>query len=1313
MGTQSGCDAGAARHRSLRAIGVAVVVTVAAGFGAGTPSPADAQTACALVPQLRDVTINQGLGSYPRLARGKETLVKFFLSLPSCAPAGSSIVRTGGSMRMQVGSTVATVQSSTPAPVASAPPPLVPFGAAPALDSTGDPTFVVPGPLLTSADPGATFPATFTATIQYSFKTSPGAPAVPGVLQVTTRPGSTSPIQATVDKRTNALRVLLVPMGDPTKPYDTQFSPAARTAAVNGMTTVSRVFPLPSGTSDLGGTAGLRYTLNPALLDIRSVMSNGQFCGTGANFEPLKGPLAATLLAWNTKNPTKPADRVVGVVDAAISPGTSCADGFGAVGGTVAWARAVPATAATPSRTGAVMAMELGHTLGLVPRTRSLFSDPYHSPNQQADVTSVNRGYNVARRSFVSDDRTALRVSGTWHNDSILLERDDWSYLLCTFGGTAGGGCTTPGTVGSSTGVGAEPTFVISGTTDGTSAGTDVVNSYFSPGVPRSDPVTGGALSLVQLTGGGTLRTDPVALETATSEHHGDDAGSTDHAHVFAAAVPFATGADRIELRQGATVLYARDRSDPPVGGTTSVGPGSGITYGPVEIASVSSTGVFGNGASPAYDVSDDGRFVAFVSTATNLDAADTTNDQDVYVRDRLAGTTELVSVNSNEDPDTASGCAEPGISGGGRYVALYCSSATLVPGDTNGQYDVFVRDRQLGTTERVSLDVNDNQVAAGADLSNTPPAISSDGRYVVFGGNSPDYVPGDTNGSSDIYLRDRGAGTTERVSLTDGEGEFQGSSPTSLDVSDDGRFVAFNALAPVTTFDVFVRDRQAGTTDQVSVDSAENDGNNPSLDGIDMSDDGRFVVFYSGATNLVAGDTNGVIDVFLRDRQDGTTERASVDGGGGQLVGQSTFPTVSDDGRFVSFLVGDSPPVAQVRDRQDGTTTSPAADAFRARVTADGGFVTFVSNAPYVTGEPGFFYDAFLRPITPGAGAGDAVTTGGTDDVPEDARVDLFIDCGDGNVHPVAVGLAASSITGDAIDFAYSFDPAVSCTGGEVTALLNDGFSTASTPGEPVESDPGNRDPLPAVAQPTPGTSLLAYDVIALRGAAKDAEDGELGNAALSWALDGNGVGSGPVVDLSPPTGGWSPGSHTATLTATDGDGASSSTSVSFTIAGDADNDGVPTTVETGCAGGSDSDPSDGYADADGDGIGNGDDQTTTGGPCSAATSYAAVVDVTPNTLDKNSTSEPVRARITIPFQSVAAVLPSSVRISRIGGVDADIQATSVTVSGGVATATFDRGTVNAFIRAQGTGRNEAAFTIIGGSGTWTFEGSETVQTK
>src|SRR5205085_6295409 len=167
------------------------------------------------------------------------------------------------------------------------------------------------------------------------------------------------------------------PMGNTTS-TTSQFSSAARTATVDGMTTLSRILPVPTGTGDLvNGTGGIRYTINPTLLPLERVtgaLSGGKFCGTSANFDALKGQLATFLQAWNTANPNSPADRVLGVVsgDAAVSTGSSggCADGMAAPGGTQAWVRALPATATTPSITGSLMAMELAHTMGVVPRSR-------------------------------------------------------------------------------------------------------------------------------------------------------------------------------------------------------------------------------------------------------------------------------------------------------------------------------------------------------------------------------------------------------------------------------------------------------------------------------------------------------------------------------------------------------------------------------------------------------------------------------------------------------------------------------------------------------------------------------------------------------------------------------------------------------------------------------------------------------------------------------------------------------------------------------------------------------------------------------
>jgi Tol biopolymer transport system component len=184
--------------------------------------------------------------------------------------------------------------------------------------------------------------------------------------------------------------------------------------------------------------------------------------------------------------------------------------------------------------------------------------------------------------------------------------------------------------------------------------------------------------------------------------------------------------------------------------------------------------------------VSADGRYVAFHSEATNLVAGDTNGSEDVFVRDRVTGTTERVSIATGGAEGNGHSSAES-ISADGRFVAFESQASNLVSGDTNGQADIFVRDRQTGTTERVSRATSGAQ---GNSLSGGP-AISADGRFVAFLSFSTNLVPGDTNGHYDIFVRDRLNGTTERVSVATGGTQADGDSYSPA-ISADGRYVAF-----------------------------------------------------------------------------------------------------------------------------------------------------------------------------------------------------------------------------------------------------------------------------------------------------------------------------------------------------------------------------------------------------------------------------------------------------------------------------------------------------------------------------------------
>ena len=300
--------------------------------------------------------------------------------------------------------------------------------------------------------------------------------------------------------------------------------------------------------------------------------------------------------------------------------------------------------------------------------------------------------------------------------------------------------------------------------------------------------------------------------------------------------------------------------------------------------------------------ISADGRFVAFDSYANNLVPGDTNAKSDIFVRDLSTNTTTRVSVGSagnqaNEDSSSSS------ISADGRFVAFWSNASNLVPGDTNDSSDIFVRDLSTNTTTRVSVDSAGNQGTGGSSDA----SISADGRFVAFSSNASNLVPGDTNASGDIFVRDLLTNTTTRVSV-DSAGNQGNDASSGGSISADGRFVAFSSLAsnlvPGDTNasrDIFVRDLSTNTTTRVSVSGAGNQGNDYSSDA-SISADGRFVTFSSEASNLVPGDTNNKEDIFVRDLSTNTTTRVSVDSAGNQANGLSYIPSISADGRFVAF---------------------------------------------------------------------------------------------------------------------------------------------------------------------------------------------------------------------------------------------------------------------------------------------------------------------------------------------------------------------------------------------------------------------------
>lgn len=328
---------------------------------------------------------------------------------------------------------------------------------------------------------------------------------------------------------------------------------------------------------------------------------------------------------------------------------------------------------------------------------------------------------------------------------------------------------------------------------------------------------------------------------------------------------------------------------------------------GSLEIISKNSVGTLGDGDSFGGSISADGNIVAYVSVATNLIAGDTNGFGDIYVHDFDLDTIERVSISSlgaQSDGDSYA----PIVSSDGRYVAFMSEATNLVAGDTNAVTDVFMYDRDNDTIELISV-ADDGGIA---DDESSYPTISADGRYVVFNSTASDIVAGDTNAVGDVFLRDRDLGTTVRVSVNSDEEELDGDSSAGT-ISKNGRYVIFesfnstNATADVlnNAQNIYLRDLTLGTTELISVSSSEVSGNGSSFLNVPanaVTDDGKYVLFGSNATNLVSGDTNGVGDVFLRDRDLGTTTRINVSEAGVETDGESVQDSIDSGGRFISF---------------------------------------------------------------------------------------------------------------------------------------------------------------------------------------------------------------------------------------------------------------------------------------------------------------------------------------------------------------------------------------------------------------------------
>ena len=400
---------------------------------------------------------------------------------------------------------------------------------------------------------------------------------------------------------------------------------------------------------------------------------------------------------------------------------------------------------------------------------------------------------------------------------------------------------------------------------------------------------------------------------------------------------------------------------------------------GDVELVSVTMYGYETHMSSQSPSISANGRYVSFSSDSPDIVVGDTNDVYDIFVRDRQAQTNLRVSVDG-EGNEANQVSAVSVLSADGQWIAFQSSASNLVDGDTNGTLDVFLRNLTTGTITLVSVN-NDGEQGNG---ESTFPAISGDGRFVVFCSEATNLTADDTNGVMDIFVRDTWLGKTTCVScLPDGQVPAYGSGHGRI--SDDGRYVVFMTydLLPEDTNgvgDVYRYDRATGSLELISVglDGALADNHSSEAD---ISGDGRWVVFSSAASNLVAAGECPVWCVYLRDMKNGTTHRISR-----TLEGEpfnATNASLSYNGRFIAFwtksaLVPEDTNTSEdiyVLDTQrelfslvtitaDGTLSDGVIGGFS--ISGDGRFVVFASNARnLVPDHIGSRVDVFVKELS------------------------------------------------------------------------------------------------------------------------------------------------------------------------------------------------------------------------------------------------------------------------------------------------------------------------------------------------------------
>lgn len=500
-------------------------------------------------------------------------------------------------------------------------------------------------------------------------------------------------------------------------------------------------------------------------------------------------------------------------------------------------------------------------------------------------------------------------------------------------------------------------------------------------------------------------------------------------------------------------------------GNDTLVGEPASISIVGIKLVSAAADGTQGNGDSYNPSISSDGRYIAFQSSASNLVGDDTNGTTDVFVRDLLTDTITRASTTA-DGAQVDFGGMYPALSADGRYLAFASfdspfSSNNLMPADNNVQWDIFVKDLVSGAVTLVST-ATDGTQGNGASFSNV--AISADGRYVVFESDASNLVPGDTNGKADLFVKDLTSGETFRVSTASDGSQVTDPSryqqPFEPSISADGRYVAFQSAAPDLVagdtnneIDVFVKDLVTGTTTRVS--TATNGGQGDRGGYLPtISADGRYAHFESDSDNLI----QGFHDVFIKDLQTGTLTAAYTYADGSSPSGHITtgvgMASLSPDGHYVCFASGDLVFFPGddnhnldlfVKNVVTGElvriTDSPefGNSIFYPLISTDAKVVVFMGNDSAIPGDDNGYLDiAVLTPFA--SDAGDTLTGGPGDDVYVLHGSDAVVEAAGEGTDTVQTDLATYTLPANVEQLVYTGSQAIDAKGNALDNTLHGG---------------------------------------------------------------------------------------------------------------------------------------------------------------------------------------------------------------------------------------------------------------------------------